>query len=418
MLTPLLTMDDARGRFPGLRSDWAFFDHAGGSPPLGAVIEAAGAHQAAGSVQLGASYGPSVEAQARVDAGRSAAARLVAGRPEDVALGPSTTANVLRLTRALAPGLEEGDEIIVTNLDHEANLGPWRRLEREGVRIREWRASPRSHELHLEDLEPLLGPRTRVVAFTHVSNLVGSIHDVPAICTRIREHGAMSVVDGVAFAPHRRVDVEALGCDAYLLSLYKVYGPHLGLLWVHPDRRAELDSLNHHFIAETTLAAKLEPGGLQHEAVASLPPILDYLEELGGSSADASLERAFTRVADREAELVAPLLEFLASWDRVHILGRASANPKLRVPTVSFTVDGLRSSEIPILVDEHRVAIRYGHFYAHQFVRDLGLLDRDGVVRASLLHLNTPEEVDRLIAALADALSSLGVEGPAARPRP
>lgn len=409
----MLTMDDARGRFPGLRSDWAFFDHAGGSPPLGAVIEAASAHQAAGSVQLGASYGPSVEAQARVDAGRAAAARLIGAEPGDVALGPSTTANVLRMTRALAPGLEAGDEIVVTNLDHEANLGPWRRLEREGLRIREWRADPETLELRLEDLEPLLGERTRLVAFTHVSNLVGSIHDVPAICARIREHGAWSVVDGVAFAPHRRVDVEALGCDAYMLSLYKVYGPHLGLMWVRPERQAELDSLNHHFIPGTTLSAKLEPGGLQHEAVASLPPILDYLEELGGGplagSPAGSLDRAFDRIADRETELVTPLLEFLASRDRVHVLGQPSPDPTLRVPTVSFTVDGLKSSEVPILVDEHRVAIRYGHFYAHQLVRDLGLLDRDGVVRASLLHLNTPEEVQRLIAALASAFDAHSV---------
>jgi len=244
--------------------------------------------------------------------------------------------------------------------------------------------------------------RTRLVAFGHVSNLIGRLHDVPALCALIRAAGALSVVDGVACAPHRRPDVRRLGADAYAFSTYKVFGPHQAVLWV--DAAVELESVNHFFV-ESRIGG-LEPGGVVHELVAGLPGMVEYLQGLGrGEDTDARLDDAYARIAALEEQLVAPLLSFLAGEPRVRVLGPATADAAVRVPTVSFTVDGQLASELPPRLDERQVAIRWGHFYAYRVARDLGLLERDGVVRASMVHTNTPEEVARLIEGLEAALA-------------
>jgi len=219
---------------------------------------------------------------------------------------------------------------------------------------------------------------------------------VRAIAERVHAAGAWLCVDGVAFAPHRRVDVRALGADFWFASAYKVFGPHVAFLWGRAELLARARGQNCFFHGEDAVPAKLEPGGPIHELVASLPGITEYLDWLG----DGSLERAFAAIAEREAELAAPLLAFLDAHPRVSLLGPATADPRERVPTIAFTVDGRRSSEIVSRLDEHGLALRYGHFYAYRPIRDLGLLDQDGVVRASLLHYNTPAEVARLVEAL------------------
>ncbi|MHC4472070.1 MAG: cysteine desulfurase-like protein [Planctomycetota bacterium] len=398
----MLDIDFARGRFPALTDDWALFDNAGGSVPLGGVIERVTNYMSRTMVQLGATYRHSAEAGELVAAGKAAAARLVnAAEPAEIVIGPSSTMNVKVLARALRPLLREGDEVVVTNLDHETNVGAWHQLADERIEVREWRFDPESLELRIEDLDELLSDRTRLVCFTHCSNIVGTLHDAAAIIRRVHEAGALSCVDGVAFAPHRRVDVRELGADFYFLSLYKTYGPHLGMLYVRSDLLERVASQNHFFIGEDEGPYRLEPGGPNHELTASLPAIVEYLDELGG---DGGLDAAFEAMAEHEEAIVAPLLEYLRSRSDVRILGHPEADRRKRAPTVSFVVEGRRSSEIPPILDEERIAIRWGHFYAHRAIDALGLLERDGVVRVSMVHYNTEEEVTRLIEALDRAL--------------
>jgi cysteine desulfurase family protein (TIGR01976 family) len=410
-LAPSLALDVslARSFFPALSDDWALMDNAGGSVPPRTVIDRVAHYLSTYAVQLGASYAKSSEAGERVREGIAAAARLVGADPAEIVLGPSTSMNALTLSRALAPTLAAGDRVIVTNLDHEANIGAWWRLEERGVEVVEWRFRPESMRLELEDLDALLTDRTRLVTFTQCANVVGAIHDAAAIARRVHEAGAQVCVDGVAYAPHRRVDVKALDADYYLLSLYKTYGPHLGLLYGKQEHLDRLASQNHFFLADEPAAYRLEPGNVNHELTAALPGIVEYLEALaarpaGAASGGDPLSEVFDRIAAHEERLAAPILALLRSKPGVRILGPSQADRAARVPTIAFTVAGRKASEIPPLLDGRRLAVRWGHFYAYRAMRALGLLEFDGVVRVSLVHYNTLDEVARLVTALDEIL--------------
>jgi len=404
----MLDLKFVREQFPALDDDWVLMDNAGGSVPARSVLERAAEHMRRYMVQLGASYPRSVEAGERVTAGRQAAARLLGAEPDEVVLAASSTINVRNLAAALRPLWEAGDEVIVTNLDHETNGGPWRALEATGIRVREWQLRPETAALELEDLEPLLNARTRLVAFTHCANVVGGIHDAAAICERVRQAGALSVVDGVAYAPHRRVEVRAVGADFYFMSLYKVYGPHLSALYGRRDLLRQAKSQNHFFVGEEEVPYKMEPGSVPYELAASLPGIIEYLEALDrkrfpdatDTSPDAPLRRAFEAIGQQEEELIRPLIDFLKDRPGVHLLGPHRADRRVRVPTICFHLEGRDSAEIPPLLEKHKIAVRYGHFYALRAIRALGLEEKNGIVRVSLLHYNTPAEVERLLEAL------------------
>ncbi len=238
-----------------------------------------------------------------------------------------------------------------------------------------------------------------------------------ALVARVHAAGALACLDGVAFAPHRLVDVKTIGADFYSISLYKLYGPHIGMLYGRHELLECARGQYHFFHAESELPYKLEPGGVVHELAASVPGILEYLLELeAGLPAAAAvmpagavrsrLARAFDAIARHESALVAPLLEFLGDRRGVRVLGESSADPARRVPTVAFTVEGRKASEFPPMLDARHVAVRYGHFYAYHAIAALGLLERDGVVRVSMAHYNTPAEVTRLIEALDEVLPS------------
>lgn len=404
-----IDFERARAHFPALEQGWALFDNAGGTAPARQVIERVAECMERWPVQHGASYALSVEAAARVAEGRAAAAQIVGARPEEIVLGPSSTVLLHRLAQSLAPLWAPGDEVVVTNLDHEANVGAWRALERQGIVLREWRLCRESEELALPDLEPLLGPRTRLVAFTHCANVVGTIHDARAIVERVHAAGALACVDGVAFAPHRRVDVKAIGADLYVTSLYKVFGPHLGLLYGRRELLLRARGSNHFFVGEEELPRKHEPGSVPHELAAGLVGILECVAaQLGLRDPRAlgarELERFFEAVAEHEARLARPLLDFLASHPRVRLIGRPEADPARRVATVAFVVHGRPSSAIPAQLEPARIAIRWGHFYARRAMQPLGLDPDQGVVRVGMAHYNTAAEVERLIEALDAAL--------------
>ena len=402
----MIDLDFIRAQFPALDTPWALFDNAGGSAPAHQVIERVRDHLSRRPFQLGATYELSAQASEAVAEGRETAAHLMNADPGEIVFGSSSTALTGLLSRALRPLWREGDEVIVTDLDHETNIGSWRRLAETGIVVKEWRFNTETASLELEDLEPLLTERTRLVAFTHCPNVVGNIHDARAFCARIREAGALSCVDGVAFAPHRRVDVAALGADFYFFSFYKTYGPHLAALFGRRELLEAARSQNHFFIGEHEVPYKLEPGGVNYELVASLPGIIDYYEALdrrhhrGDVDPGLMFDRVSDLFAQQEMDLARPLLGFLSEHPRVRLYGLAEADPARRVPTISFSVDDIDSATLPTALDERHFATRYGHFYAHRAIERLGLAGRNGVVRVSMVHYNAPGEVLRLIEAL------------------
>lgn len=402
-----LDLDFVRSRFPALAGDWTFFDNAGGSQILAPVIRRIVDYLETSNVQLGASYAVSALAGERVAAGAAAIGTILgAPSPAGVVLGPSTTALLRILSQSVGETLAPGDEIVVTNCDHEANIGPWRDLERRGAVIREWRLNPDSLALEAADLAALLGERTRLVAFTHASNVIGAITPAAEFTRLAHAAGALVCVDGVAYAPHRRVDAAALDADFYLCSAYKVYGPHLAALVGKPELLRELPGINHFFIVPGDIPYKFQPGGPNYELGHGLLGLADYLAELasahgaGGDGLAAQADLAFALFAEHEERLVARLLDFLASKPAVRVVGPKTADRARRVPTVSFVVAGKRSDAITLAVDAHRIGIRHGDFYARRLIDALDLSAQGGVVRVSMVHYNTLAEVDRLVAAL------------------
>ena len=404
----MLDLDYVRSHFPALHQGWTLFDNAGGSVPTRGVIDAVAEFMARWPVQVGASYELSVQATERLQAGHDAMADWIGAPPGSVVLGPSTTRNLQLLATALRPLWAEGDELIVTNLDHEANIGPWRRLEATGLVLREWQVRPETATLELEDLEPLLTERTRLVAFTHCSNVVGAPCDLQAITRRVHQAGALVCVDGVAYAPHRPLDLAAWDVDFYAFSLYKTYGPHLGLLYGKPELLLAARGQGHFFHSEDDVPYKLEPGNPSHELAAALPRIRDYFTTLaqrhGLGDGKEARHRLASLIQAHEEELATRLLDYLTTRPDIRIIGPTSGEASHRVPTIAFVVEGRKASEIPPLLDPRRIAIRWGHFYAHRLINALGLLEQDGVVRVSMVHYNTLDEVDRLVEVLDEVL--------------
>ncbi len=371
-----------------------FFDNAGGSQVVGTAAARVAEFFATSYVQLGGSYALSQLAGERVADGHRALARWLGCDAAEVVMGTSTTQLLANLSLAMSRQLAPGDEIVVTDVDHESNIGPWRRLAAlRGATIKEWRVDADTLLLRADDLAALLTDKTRLVCFTHASNLVGSVHDVAALTRLAHERGARVVVDGVALAPHRRLDVRGWDVDYYVFSVYKTYGPHLACLY---GKRAQLDALdgvNHYFIDETPY--KLQPGHVPYELAAALPAVVDYLEALD-----------FDDVAAHEHALGACILDFLGGVRGVRVLGEKSAS-STRVPTISFTVDGVAAADIVTQVDRaQRIGIKSGDFYARRLVDRLGLSSRGGVIRASLVHYNTIDEARRLCGVLEPILTA------------
>ncbi|MBH3332032.1 cysteine desulfurase-like protein [Pseudomonas oryzihabitans] len=401
-----------RKHFPGLAGDYAFMDNAGGSMVLQGVADRVADYLLNSSVQLGASYAPSVAAGERVMQARRSVMQLInAAHPDEVIMGGSTTHLLQILCRAIAPSIAPGDEIIVTNCDHEANIGPWVRLCADrGATLRVWEVDPDSLELELDDLQALLGDKTRYVAVTHASNILGSINPVAEIARRVHAVGAQLCVDAVAYAPHRLVDVQASGADFYVYSFYKTFGPHFAVLWGRRDLLLDFPSLNHFFIGQEVVPYKLQPGNVNYELSFGCIGISDYLLDIANQLGIQGSERermqaAFDAFEIQEDALAERLLGFLRQRPGVRIIGKTSV--QARVPTISFVVEGVRSEAVVLKVDEQRIGIRFGDFYARRLIEALGLAPQGGVVRVSLAHYNTLEEIDRLIAALDQAITEL-----------
>lgn len=409
-----LDLEFVRRQFPALAGDWTFFDNAGGSQTLQRVVDRIGEFLLTSDVQLGASYAVSQLAGERLAKATQAMATLInAADPSEVVMGASTTLLLRILSLCLAKTLEPGDQIIVTNCDHEANIGAWMDLASQGIEINVWRLNPETLELDLADLERLMTPKTRLVAVTHASNVLGTINPIRAIADLVHAHGALICVDGVAYAPHRLVDVQALDVDFYVFSFYKVYGPHHALLYGKREHLLSLPGINHYFIDSTTIPYKFQPGNVNYELSYGMLGLCEYLSELaqrhyGDRTAPdlrQQMEQAFELISLHEEALSDRLLSYLTSKPTVRVIGLPNADRRQRVPTLSFVVSEIDSATIPPRIDPYQIGIRYGDFYAKRLIHDLGLQQQNGVVRVSMVHYNTLEEVDRLISHLDEYVS-------------
>lgn len=247
----MLDLDFVRSQFPALAGEWTYLDNAGGSQVLAGVADRVRDYLLSTNVQLGASYAVSREAGERVArATRAVAASINAADEHEVVIGPSTTQLLANLALAMRPHLAAGDEVFVTNCDHEANIGPWVRLADQGVVVKTWKVDPATLELRTSDLEALMTDRTRLVCFTHASNILGTINPVAEITRKVHERGARVVVDAVSYAPHRALDVRAWDVDYYVFSSYKVYGPHLAVLYGKRELLEGLATINHFFVPD------------------------------------------------------------------------------------------------------------------------------------------------------------------------
>lgn len=405
-----------RSQFPALSDDptgSAFLDNAGGSQILGTVIDRIREYLITSNVQTGASYALSMLAAERLHNAQAQMAEFInAARPEEIVFGPSSTVMIQTLARALAPRFLPGDEVVVSRIDHESNIGPWVALETLGVVVKWWELNRDTMTLEVADLEALLSERTRLVVCTQATNIFGAIIPVAPIAQAAHRHGAEVCIDGVAFAPHRLVDVCAWDVDYYVFSLYKVFGPHHAVLYGKYDRLLALANLSHHFIPADKIPGKLQPGNPNYELSHGSSAVPDYLvglgERCGAPAAATRRERmaaAFDAIAAHEEALAERLLAYLRSRSDVRLIGPATSDRAVRVPTISFVIDGRHSDEVVRAIDPLKIGIRFGDFYSRRLVTDLGLAPSHGVIRASFAHYNSLADADRLIAALARAHS-------------
>lgn len=415
---PSVDVEQIRRRFPALGSETVFLENAGGSQVPAVVADAIRDYMLTTYVQLGAGYDEANACDRVVNGAHDFVNRLMNGEGTGtVMLGPSSSQFVAMLARGYAEVLAPGDEVVVMEAGHEANIGPWLALADRGVTVRTWRIDPASFTSPLDDLRRLLNERTRIVAFVHVSNLLGGIVDVRAVTELAHAAGARVVVDGVAYAPHRAIDVAAWDVDWYLYSTYKVYGPHMGVLYGRHDAIRELTGPNHFFIADDDVPYKFELGGVNHEGCAGLLGLAGYLAflaGLGGRDGDAAagdgpgpgagidrgtIEQAFAVMAACERPLQQRMIDALVAAPSIRIIGPDHVDDD-RVGTISFVDDTRSSREIVAAARAAGIGIRHGHMYAHRLCTALGLDPEDGVVRVSIVHYNTIEEIDRLLEVL------------------
>ncbi|KAK4103108.1 PLP-dependent transferase [Parathielavia hyrcaniae] len=379
-----LNISDVRGKFPALTGDQVYLDNAGGSQALGTVAERsepatrqARSPQTATTRAMRRQQGTLVPRETRLS-------------DKGTVLGPSTTQLLRNVSYALR--FQEGDELIVSAIDHEANIAPWVDFaERQKLVLKWWKPNSdaldakTNPKLLASDLAALLTDKTRLVTCTHASNILGTIHDIKAIASTVHAHNpqALVCVDAVAYAPHRRIDVKDLGVNFYCFSWYKVYGPHIALLYASPLALSNLHSLGHFFNPHATLENKLGLGAASYELVHALPAVISYL--------NPDHDDRWAAIAAHEQQLQATLLDWLVSRGGagggvITVYGEPSSDSGVRVPTVSFTVEGWGSRELVEAVERESEGVfgfRWGSFYS-----------------ASMVHYNTVDEVERLIAVL------------------
>ena len=410
-------IDELRRRFPAIAraGDFVFFDNAAGAQIPSNVLEAVTEHLLARNVQRGGPYRQSREVDAAIGRARDSVAAFVnAYSADEIAFGLNATSFIRAISLAVGQTLGARSEIVVSDLDHEANVATWLALQRSGARIRWWhaRVGPDGAKLHTEDLEPLLTERTRLVACTLASNAIGSIVDVGGVARRAHAAGAEVFVDAVHFAPHGSIDVRVLECDYLVCSGYKVFAPHMGFAWCRRESINRLPTFREDFIPDVT-PDKLEAGTYVYENVAGMDAAVAYLEDLGGtvhsgvsSSRVGTIRAAMTAIAEYERTLSRRLLDAVEAIPEVTVHG-VTARDRLRerIPTLCFTVRGRAAADVAAGLAARDIGVRSGHMYSPRLMARLGL-PAAGAVRASLVHYNTAAEIERFGDALREIIET------------
>ncbi len=407
----MLDIDFIRKQFPAFSEPsldgWAFFENAGGSYTCRQVINRLTDYYTKTKVQPYAAYPASQTAGAAMDEAYTRLAAYLNIGEDELNFGPSTSQNTYVLAQAMRGMWQDGDEIVVSTQDHEANAGAWRRLAQTGIVVKEWLVDPETGRLNPDDLDDLLNDKTRLLAFPHCSNVVAHINPVAEIAAKGKAAGAIVVTDGVAYAPHGLPDVGGLGVDIYLFSLYKTWGPHLGLMYVKRDLLKEMVNQGHYF-NDGSPHYMLTPAGPDHAQIAAAAGIAAYLDAVYAHHFDEDVDaaergrRIHALFASHEKQLLAHLLGWLRNRDDIRIIG--PDDPELRAPTVSIIPTKKRISEMLPVLAEHKLMVGNGHFYAVRPLTGMNISLDTGVLRLSFLHYTTQQEIEQLITGLSAAL--------------
>ncbi len=398
-----LDIEWVRSQFPAFSepslAGQAFFENAGGSYTCKPVIDRLTRFYHQRKVQPYAPYAASTLGGEEMDEARTRLAAMLGVAPHELSFGPSTTQNTYVLAQAVRAWIKPGQAVVVTNQDHEANSGPWRRLAEAGIEVREWQIDPDSGHLDPAKLPDLLDGAA-LLCFPHCSNVIGEINDVAAIVKFAKAAGVRTVVDGVSYAPHGFPDVGALGPDVYLFSSYKTYGPHQGIMVMRENWGMELPNQGHYFNGDT-LYKRFTPAGPDHAQVAACAGMADYMDALAvhhaytGRTDTARVAHDLMR--EHECAILQPLLDFLSDRNSVRLIG--PRNAQTRAPTVAVELDGAGEDAARQLA-KHGIMAGGGDFYAVRPLTAMGVDIDKGVLRLSFVHYTTKAEVDQLIAAL------------------
>jgi cysteine desulfurase family protein (TIGR01976 family) len=402
----LLPVNEIRGQFPGLRPDHVHLDGAAGTQVPEPVIAAVQEGMRRAMANVGGAFETSRTSTEVVAEARRALADLVGGAPEGVVLGPNMTTVTFHLADALSLTWRAGDEVVVTSLDHDANIRPWRlAAERTGVTVRVADFDLDTGELPLSAVEEVLTDRTRLVAVTAASNAIGTRPDVPAIAALAHARGALIYVDGVHATAHVPVDVRGLGADFYACSSYKFCGPHTGAVIADPEVLAGLQPAKL-APAPDASPARFERGTSAFELLAGVRAAIDWLAGLTDAhgSRRERLLATFTALEDVLQQRLIRLVDGLSRIEGVRMLGA----PRHRTSTVSFVLDGYRPDALAVRLAERGIDVWAGDNYAYELMRRFGLGESGGAIRASVVLYNTPEDVDRLVDAVAELAAARG----------
>jgi cysteine desulfurase family protein (TIGR01976 family) len=386
-------------QFPALAGGFSFLDNAAGAQVPGQCIEGIARFLATSSCNVGMPYPGSIAATGVREEARKQTAEFFNCKPSEVAIGPSSTALAFILSRAFSRLFSEGDEVVISELEHEANASPWRNLEGVGVRVRVWKARwDEGGRLEPADLRALVSPKTRLVAITSAANSLGTTPDVAAAAAIAHAAGAWCITDLVHYSPHHLPDVQASGVDMAFFSAYKVFGPHMAFLYVREELMARLPTDKLWFIPEDSLL-KFEPGTLNHEGLAGWLGTLGYLRNVlgGGKPGREGLLEAYRRIQAIEEPLVAQTLERLQNVPGLQLYGMPT--PRGRVGTFCFNLQEQAPLAVAARLAKVGVGVAAGHYYATLPMQALGLWP-DGAIRASIAHYTTQTDLDRLMAGL------------------
>jgi cysteine desulfurase family protein (TIGR01976 family) len=400
-----------RAEFPALQraGSGVFFDNAAGAQVPQAVFDAINEHLLERNVQRGGRYSQSIAVDATIARARASVAAFVNARdPNEIAFGLNATSFIRLVSLGVGQTLAQRNEIIVTDLDHEANVATWLALAPLGASFRWWRIRDDGN-LYLEDLVPLLSPKTRLLACAVASNALGTLVDVRGAADLVHAAGGEIFLDCVHFAPHGRVDVQAFDCDYLVCSGYKIFAPHMGFLWGRYELLQRLPTFREDFIPDAP-PGKIEAGTVSYESVAGMDAAVGYLAQLGRSLASspgdmrADIARGMQAILGYERGLSLEMLKVLHECG-AHVHGIADPGAiARRVPTFAFNLEGIEPAAVTEAMARAQIGVRDGHMYSPRLIRRLGLPEASGTVRVSLVHYNTLAEIHRFANVLSDLI--------------